>query len=139
MKTITDDILRKEIISKSKSIFKISVLERCREWEIIYHRQSLMYVLYENYDYTLERIGKMLCPEKPYKHCAVLHNINLVKRQVEYFPRDKNVAAWTEVIKSIFELNDNDQKEIKLLNRLIDMLPSDESEMIKNIKTRLGY
>lgn len=148
MKKITDECLRNEIARISKSIFKLNALQRCRLPEIVYQRQSIMYILKVDYHYTLSDIGFKLCLEKPYAHCSVIHSINIVKSELgeqgefirqHYESRYENILQWRAIIKSIFNINDSDQKEIRLLNKLIDMLPKDESDMIREIKIKLGY
>lgn len=138
MRHITPIIeIRRELNRISIMNFGYSVFSRSRKKEMVFHRQTVMYIMHDIQGYSLYASGEICCCTNPFDHATVLHSAKTVRSELKiYEKRRENLRYWMGIVNQIMQTHRDNDDVYKFLN---GEWPDDKQPIVNKIKKYLGY
>lgn len=129
--------MRRELNRISIMNFGYSVFARSRKKEMVFHRQTVMYIMHDLQGYSLYACGEICCNTRPFDHATVLHSAKTVRSELKLYERRReNLRYWIGIINQVMQTNRDNDEVYRFLYR---QWSPEEQPMIDRIKKLLGY
>ena len=135
--------IRREMNRISIQNFGYSVFNKSRlRDEILYHRQTIMYIFFDLYGCTLENVVEICQNGHRYDHATVHHSVKVVRNELKtYENRRENLRYWNDIVNKVMKTYQDNDEVLQFLNKLqsTETLSENDKSIINKIKKQLGY